>query len=77
MAVVTDLISGGWGAALCVWIASAVGAFAERPIALLASSGQPHPEALNAANTLVGAVAALWIAQWLAPASLAAAGIAP
>ena len=77
VAAVTGLISGGWGAALCVWIASIVGAFSERPIALLASSGRPHPEALNAANTLVGAVAALWIAQWLSPASLAVTGLAP
>ncbi|MEE9230717.1 MAG: DUF92 domain-containing protein [Acidobacteriota bacterium] len=77
VAVITDLISDSWGAALCVWIASAVGAFAERPLALLAASEQPHPEALNAANTLVGAVAALWIAQWLSPASLTATGLAP
>lgn len=59
------LVPSGWGGTLTVWLASAVGAFSERPLTLLGSSGRPHPEMLNLLNTLAGAAAALSGGGWL------------
>ncbi|MEE9219382.1 MAG: DUF92 domain-containing protein [Acidobacteriota bacterium] len=62
------LVPGGWVGAATVWIAAAIGAFSERPVALLGAIERPHPESLNVANTLVGAAVALWLGHWLLPA---------
>jgi uncharacterized protein (TIGR00297 family) len=55
------LAPAGLRGALAVWVGSAAGSFAERPLSLAAGGGRAHPSALNLFNTLIGAAVALWL----------------
>jgi uncharacterized protein (TIGR00297 family) len=63
LAVTSDLVDGGWGAGVAIWIGAWAGSFSERPLSLLGSRGRAHPAALNLFNTLIGAAAALSAAR--------------